>query len=804
MKLLISIVFSTLLLTSSLYAQSIVTFPSPAGYDRSYGGLWGSPIEFNGKVYITYNAFSTNFGLAEFDGNAVVMLPEPSGLTNMEYRGYYPIKYNNQLYLNYKRSLKGYLVKFDGISLTIIPNPPGYSATNLLTSTGYSGHPFILNGDLYAGFERDTYGLTDLLRCDANNTLTVIPAPAGYDSVGYRGIPILYNGNAYLQYFGNDSNVDLVKFDGNTLTPIPSPPGYDAAGSHGYQGNPIEFDGNLYLQYRTNNRSYALFKYDGTTLTEIPTPIGYDSTDRGYQGHPIVYNDKLYLRYLSNVGRSGTLFSYDGTTLTEIPSPAGYTTRGYQGNPIIYNCELFLDYNIDNGNGTLLSYDGSNFTVYPTPAGFTAAPYGYDGRATVVYKGNLYAKYGAQNGITSLLLFDGSSFTEVPNPSGYSVSNSGYANFGFLYNDLLYLRYYSPTYNYELALLDTTGITHYPNVNCASSLIIDSLSITADTCGLGDGTIMVVASGGTTPYEYSIDAGANWQANGHFTSLYASSYTVIVRDAVSDTLSATTNVTGNNPVSVPSIIQTDTILSVSNSLSSYQWYQNGVAVGQNTNELIVSVDDDYWVMVTDANGCSGISDTISVSGISQLLSPASPSNLLATIIQKQATSPIVMLTWQDNSTNEISFQLERSEDNNSWAPIATINSNVTEYQDASVSNATTYYYRIASRNNSGLSPYSNVATITTGVTGINSIHKTSQLLVYPNPTSGKLTIKLNSINTMRSASFEVFNLLGDKIQHTELDQLETIINWDIPEGVYIYHFLIEGEIVATNRLMVVK
>jgi len=71
----------------------------------------------------------------------------------------------------------------------------------------------------------------------------------------------------------------------------------------------------------------------------------------------------------------------------------------------------------------------------------------------------------------------------------------------------------------------------------------------------------------------------------------------------------------------------------------------------------------------------------------------------------------VTLTWKDNSNNETAFQVERSTDGITFAVIATAAANTNRYKDANALRGQTYYYRVAAKNNVGLSPYSNVVTV---------------------------------------------------------------------------------------------
>ncbi len=64
-----------------------------------------------------------------------------------------------------------------------------------------------------------------------------------------------------------------------------------------------------------------------------------------------------------------------------------------------------------------------------------------------------------------------------------------------------------------------------------SQLVVTNVSPTNVTCGGGsDGRIVITAIGGTTPLEYSIDGGNNYQPSNDFTGLTVGTYTISVRD----------------------------------------------------------------------------------------------------------------------------------------------------------------------------------------------------------------------------------------------------------------------------------
>ncbi len=90
--------------------------------------------------------------------------------------------------------------------------------------------------------------------------------------------------------------------------------------------------------------------------------------------------------------------------------------------------------------------------------------------------------------------------------------------------------------------------------------------------------------------------------------------------------------------------------------------------------------------------------------------PTAPSGLTATVVS--ATQ--INLAWQDNSTNETNFVVERKKGSTgTYAVIATLGANVTSYNNTGLSKNTTYYYRVKATNAGGSSAYSNEAYATT-------------------------------------------------------------------------------------------
>ena len=87
--------------------------------------------------------------------------------------------------------------------------------------------------------------------------------------------------------------------------------------------------------------------------------------------------------------------------------------------------------------------------------------------------------------------------------------------------------------------------------------------------------------------------------------------------------------------------------------------------------------------------------------------PRAPSNLTAVL----TFGPTVTLGWQDNSTNETSFIIERATNGGAFSQIGTVGAGVIKYVDTTAQPATTYSYRVAANNALGNSTYSNTVQV---------------------------------------------------------------------------------------------
>jgi hypothetical protein len=112
----------------------------------------------------------------------------------------------------------------------------------------------------------------------------------------------------------------------------------------------------------------------------------------------------------------------------------------------------------------------------------------------------------------------------------------------------------------------------------------------------------------------------------------------------------------------------------------------------------------FTVSVSDGKGGSDSATLqISVAG-SGLNAPTG-------LVGVSTVSRRIDLNWNDNSSNEKGFKIERSTNGTSFTRIATRGANVTSYSDGNRTSGRLYYYRVRSYNGSGASAYSNTISV---------------------------------------------------------------------------------------------
>lgn len=173
-----------------------------------------------------------------------------------------------------------------------------------------------------------------------------------------------------------------------------------------------------------------------------------------------------------------------------------------------------------------------------------------------------------------------------------------------------------PAGTYLVAVKDQAGcVTNYTTnvvINSAGGAQIDNVSATDTHCNQDNGTITIVASGGTNPLQYSIDNGISWSPTSTFSLLSAGNYFISVKDA-NNCLSAypTTVVINQQPgPQLVSLVVTDetdglangsVVINVSGN-GPFEYSLDGVN-WQSSNTFSNLQAGDYGAFIRDANNC---------------------------------------------------------------------------------------------------------------------------------------------------------------------------------------------------------
>ena len=167
----------------------------------------------------------------------------------------------------------------------------------------------------------------------------------------------------------------------------------------------------------------------------------------------------------------------------------------------------------------------------------------------------------------------------------------------------------------------------YP-AECSASDIVAQVTTSDATCGLADGSIELVVTGGSPPYSFRLDGGAV-QNSAFFTDLAAGSYTVTVFDNLGCSIDVSASVINTGGFSATIQVENadcessngKIIVTAENGIGPYQ-YQLGSNNPQSNPEFVVG-QGSYQVYTIDANGCT-YSTQVNVSSNTSYASDVQP------------------------------------------------------------------------------------------------------------------------------------------------------------------------------------
>ena len=188
---------------------------------------------------------------------------------------------------------------------------------------------------------------------------------------------------------------------------------------------------------------------------------------------------------------------------------------------------------------------------------------------------------------------------------GINVTNGGTTPYLYSANNGINNQPSSIFYNigagsYTYLVSDANGCSNeiHLTVNQPDSFY-NSFLLTNTSCyGECDGIAITTIAGGTPPYSQ------DW---GGVTSsaLCAGYYNVTITDFNGCIITNGVTITEPNPIIV-NIWQNGTNIEATSGFNTYQWYDdaNNAIVGATTNIFVPTIQGEYYVQVTDSNGCS--------------------------------------------------------------------------------------------------------------------------------------------------------------------------------------------------------
>ncbi len=131
-------------------------------------------------------------------------------------------------------------------------------------------------------------------------------------------------------------------------------------------------------------------------------------------------------------------------------------------------------------------------------------------------------------------------------------------------------------------------------------------------------------------------------------------------------------------------------------------------------KLLINAFAMLFVLVT-ISGCSS-TDSPTGPGSDPNGAIDAPSGLNGKLVSvgtdDSSANGVVLLTWNDNSNDETSFNMERKQGYaNPWIQVGVTNSNVTYFTDTGLEYNTVYFYRVYASKPDGESRFSNVAEV---------------------------------------------------------------------------------------------
>jgi gliding motility-associated-like protein len=202
------------------------------------------------------------------------------------------------------------------------------------------------------------------------------------------------------------------------------------------------------------------------------------------------------------------------------------------------------------------------------------------------------------------------------------IVSGGTIPFTYVWNDAITTedRNNIPSGTYSLTVTDANSCSSVKTNIIVPQNNPPSLSVITQNVGCNpgnDGAIDLIVYNGTAPFTFNW---SNTETTEDISGLSAGNYSVTVTDNKNCTATLDTMLTTNNPIvditynGNLTFCEGDSLIlyATNGSNYTYDWYNNGSSLGINVPVIAAKNSGNYYVVVTNASGCKGYSDTINI------------------------------------------------------------------------------------------------------------------------------------------------------------------------------------------------
>ncbi|MBI9035223.1 MAG: T9SS type A sorting domain-containing protein [Bacteroidales bacterium] len=313
--------------------------------------------------------------------------------------------------------------------------------------------------------------------------------------------------------------------------------------------------------------------------------------------------------------------------------------------------------------------------------------------------------------------------------------------------------------------------------------------------GNANATIDITATGGTPPYQYSIDYGQNWSSEGDFTDLTIGNYWIKIKDASDCML-----IYENNPITItqpsqlaisniemsPVVCEQETvsfeIFSIGGTGNIEFSIDNG-ATWSSSGEFTLYSNELYYAAIRDENGCEQFYENnpvsfqaIFASDVNIEVSPANEVCEGETITLTAICEDEVNYLWSPgNSTSEIL--------------------NIAE-------TVGTYNYTVAATNLFNCTSQESVEITFVDCTNVNDTDA-SVIILFPNPNTGEFTLEINT-NTLPEA-IRIYSAQGKMVfEQSSKELITNLMTFNLSNlhpGVYYTQIEFDGKVMIKKMII---